>query len=223
MATMRAARIRLGALLVSIALGGVAGFAVLGDDLGGVRMMVQDSGAWAGLVFVVVHVVFGLVPVPRSLLAVMAGALFGALAGMTLSLVGSVIAAAVTFSLARRFGREAVAQLSGPRIRRVERVLRDHGFVALLTARLTPIAPFSVTNYGAGVSSVRARDYGASLVGLVPGSIAWASVGARSGRDADTLAVTASVAIVLFVAPAWVWRRAAGRGVDRPTRKKAAA
>jgi uncharacterized membrane protein YdjX (TVP38/TMEM64 family) len=223
MATTRAARIRLGVLLVSIAVGGAIASVVLGNDLSAVRLLVEDAGAWAGLVFVALHVVISLVPVPRSLLAVLAGTIFGAWAGMALSLIGSVIAAGVTFTLARHVGREAVAQVSGPRTYRVERVLRDHGFVAVSAARLTPIAPFTVTNYAAGISSVRPRDYTASLVGLIPGSIAWATVGASTGRDAGTVTVVASVVIVLFVGAAGVWRRTSRPWSRPPTHVQARA
>ena len=56
-------------------------------------LAVRDAGVWAGLVFVVLHVVVCLVPVPRSLFALTAGALFGAQAGIALSLTGSGLAA----------------------------------------------------------------------------------------------------------------------------------
>ena len=103
----------------------------------------RAPGRGAGLVFVVAHVVICLVPVPRTLLSLLAGALFGVAAGIALSLVASSAAAALTFAIARSVGREAVASLAGPRVARVERLLREQGLVAVVVARLTPVAPSS--------------------------------------------------------------------------------
>ncbi len=209
---MTSARWRLAALLVVIAVGGVVAWLVLGEDLEVVRSAVRDAGAWGGLVFVVLHVAVSLAPVPRSLLGAIAGALFGLAGGIALSVVGSVLAAALTFAIARRLGREAVAQLTGPRIDRVERLLRDQGLVAVVLARLTPVAPFVLTNYGAGVSAVRTRDYAlGTLVGVVPGSVAWATVGASAGQDSTILLAVASAGVALFVIALVVGRRLSAR------------
>jgi uncharacterized membrane protein YdjX (TVP38/TMEM64 family) len=212
---MTPARLRLAGLLLAIAVGGVMAWLLLGEDLAVVRSAVRDAGAWGGLVFVVLHVVVCLGPVPRSLLGAIAGALFGVGGGIALSLVGSVLAAALTFAIARRLGREAVAQLTGPRIDRVERLLRDQGLVAVVVARLTPVAPFVLTNYGAGLSAVRTRDYAlGTLVGVVPGSVAWATVGASAGRDSTTLLAVASAATLLLVVAVLTGRRLGARRVD---------
>lgn len=204
--------LRLALLVGAVVVGGVLAWSLAGDDLEVVRAAVRAAGAWGWLVFVVLHVVLSLVPVPRSLLALAAGALFGAGAGIALSFVGSLLAAALAFAIARRMGREAVERLAGPRVARVDRLLRDQGLVAVVVARLTPVAPFVLTNYGAGMSAVRTRDYAlGSLAGLLPGSVAWATVGASAGTDARTLLVSASVVVVLLVVALLLGRRLAGR------------
>lgn len=216
--------LRVGVLVAAVAAGGVAAWALLGDDLSAVREAVVDAGPWGGAVFVVLHVVLSLVPVPRSLLAVIAGALFGVAAGIALSVLASVLSAAVTFAIGRRLGREAVARLTGPRVERVERLLHDRGLVAVLVARLTPVAPFVVTNYGSGMSSVRARDYAVgTVVGVVPGSVAWATVGGTADREPGALLWGVTVVVVLLVA-AWLAGRRLGprpgpHGQARPRRR----
>lgn len=186
-------------MLGALAVGGIAVSAILGEELELVRAAVGGAGVWGAVVFMVFHVVVCLLPVPRNALAAVAGSLFGLPVGAALSITGSAAAALVTFALARRFGREAVTQVRSPRIDRVQRVLHDHGPLALVTARLTPVAPFVITNYAAGLRSVRTRDYVASLVALVPGSIAWATVGTGATAGMRVLYIAATAALVVIV------------------------
>lgn len=209
--------LRIAALVAAVSAGGVAAWALLGDDLAVVRDAVVDAGPWGGAVFVALHVVLSLVPVPRSLLAVVAGALFGVGAGIALSVLASVLSAAVTFAIGRRLGREAVARLTGPRATRVDRLLRDRGLLAVLAARLTPVAPFVVTNYGSGMSGVRARDYTlGTVIGVVPGSVAWATVGGTADREPGALLWAVTVVVVLLVAAGFAGRRLHGHRDRRP-------
>lgn len=204
----RAALVRLVALAVAVALGGVLAWLLLGGDIDTVRQTVEAAGPWAPLVYLLLHVVLTLVPVPKNLLAGVAGVLFGLEAGTTLSWLGSLLAAAVGFAVARRLGREAVASLTGPRIDRVEDILEEQGLAAVVIARLTPFVPFTVVNYGAGVSPVAWRDYLAgTALGVLPGTVAYVALGASAGKDATTFLVAGMVAVLLFAVTLLVGRR----------------
>ncbi len=79
---------------------------------------------------------------------------------------------------------DAVAELSGPRLARVEDVLRRQGVAAVVVARLTPVLPFTIVNYGAGVSAVPRRDFlVGTAVGIVPGTVGYAALGASAGQE----------------------------------------
>lgn len=204
----RAAVLRLVALIVAVALAGALAWLVLGGDIDTVRETVEAAGPWAPLAYLALHVVLTLVPVPKNLFAGIAGALFGLGAGTVLSWVGSVLAAAVGFAVARRLGREAVASLTGPRIDRAEDILEAQGLAAVVLARLTPFLPFTVVNLGAGVSPVSWRDYlvGTAL-GVVPGTVAYVALGASAGKDATTFVLAGALAVLLFVATLLLGRR----------------
>jgi uncharacterized membrane protein YdjX (TVP38/TMEM64 family) len=203
----RDAVLRLVALVVAVALGGGLVWLLLGGDVDTVRETVEAAGPWAPLVYLALHIVLTLVPVPKNLLAGIAGALFGLGAGIVLSWVGSVLAAAVGFAVARRLGREAVASLTGPRIGRVEDILEEQGLAAVVIARLTPFLPFTVVNYGAGVSPVSWRDYLAgTAIGVVPGTVAYVALGASAG-DARTFVLAGMVAVLLFAGTLLLGRR----------------
>ncbi len=208
MPSTTAARLRLAGLVVGVLLAGGLALLLLGGDLATVRRAVAASGAWGPVVFVALHVVLTLVPVPKNLLAGIAGALFGLGAGSALSWVGAVASAWVTFELAGRLGAEAVDGITGARVERVRRVLRERGLLAVVIARLTPLVPFTVVNYGAGVSRVGRRDYllGTAL-GVVPGTVAYVAVGASAGQDATTILLAGGAGVLLLVAAGVLARR----------------
>ncbi len=208
MSTSRAGLVRVLALALALLLGGLLAVVVLGGDLDAVRRAVAASGAWGPVVYVALHVLVTLVPVPKNLLAGIAGALFGMTAGIALSWSAAMISSLVTFQLARHLGRDAVDELTGHRLEVVRRALREQGVLSVVIARLTPVVPFTVINYGAGVSPVSRRDFVVgTAVGIVPGTVAYVAVGASAGRDAPTLALAVGAGVLLLGATAVLARR----------------
>ena len=159
------------------------------------------------------HVLLTLVPVSKNLLSGVAGALFGLAGGIAISWVASMLSALVGFAIARRLGRDAVAELTGPRIDKAEDIMRQQGVAAVIVARLTPVLPFTIVNYGAGVSAVSLRDFlVGTAVGIVPGTVAYAALGAAAGRSAAiVVAARWRSGAVLFVGSIVVARRMARR------------
>lgn len=195
------------AALTALVLGSVVAVLV-GGDLDEVQRFVASTGPWGPVVYVVVHIALTLVPVPKNVLAGIAGALFGVAGGITASWTGAMLSAVVTFWLAGRLGRRAVAELTGPRIDRVQQLLRRQGLLAVVVARLTPVVPFTIINYGAGVSAVTARDFVlGTAVGVIPGTVAYVVVGASAGEDATTIGLAGAAAVLLLVATALTARR----------------
>jgi uncharacterized membrane protein YdjX (TVP38/TMEM64 family) len=203
MSPSRAGLLRLPALALALLLGGGLALVVLGGDLDAVRRAVAASGPWGPLVYVALHVALTLVPVPKNLLAVIAGALFGLSTGIALSWGASVLSAIVTFYLGRRLGGDTVEELSGRRVEVVRGILREQGTLSVLVARLTPLLPFTVVNYAAGVSPVRPGAYLlGTVVGVVPGTVAYVAVGASAGADTTTIALAVGAGALLLVATA---------------------
>ncbi|MGL5866237.1 MAG: TVP38/TMEM64 family protein [Dermatophilaceae bacterium] len=202
------ARTRAVVLLVVLLLGGGLTVVLLGGDLDVVAAAVSASGGWGPLVYLVLHIVLTLIPVPRSLLATIAGALFGMTWGVALSWAGSVAAAVVGFVVARRLGRRAVERLVGARLGHLDDLARRHGVLAEVVARLTPVIPFTAVNYGSGLSAMRPRDYVVgTAVGVVPGSVAYVAVGATAGRDFTTVVLAGGAGVALLAGAALLARR----------------
>ncbi len=215
MTSTRAARVRLLALALAVLIAGGLVWLLLGGEVDTVQSAIASTGACGPVVYVVLHVLLTLVPVSKNLLSGVAGALFGLVGGIAISWVASMLSALVCFAIARRLGRESVAEMTGPRLERVEDVMRHQGVAAVVVARLTPVLPFTIVNYGSGVSAVSLRDYlVGTAVGIVPGTVGYAAVGASAGRSAAIFAGSLVLGSVLFVGALVVGRRMASRSAS---------
>lgn len=210
------------ALLVVAAL--ACAFVVDLPEVGTVRGWVEQAGpwGWAGMVLGVAVVL--LAPVPRSAVSALLGLVVGFPAGVAVALAGGLLGGLAAFGLARALGRPAVARLAGRRMQRVDRLLVDRGFWALLAGRLVPVVPFVALSYGAGLTAVRLGPYAsATALGLVPGTVLQVGAGASAGvlathaaTHATTLAVVPGVVAVLAVALAMGLLRRRRRSAGEP-------
>lgn len=203
----RAAQVKAGALVLILLGAGILALALGTPDVAAIRSRVEVAGVWAHLAFVGLYAALALVPGPKALLTIAGGALFGLWSGAVLSLVGALVGAVVAFGLGRVLGREAVDRLTRGRVQRVDALLTAHGLSAVLLVRLVPLVPFDVINYAAGLTGVRVRHFVlGSAIGMVPGCLAYAAVGAY-GSDPWGLAAALSALVLLIAGGAWWARR----------------
>ncbi len=128
----------------------------------------------APLLFVFVYTAAAALALPGTALTLAGGALFGLWGGLALNWLGATVGATLAFLLARRLGRDFVRRRLAGRVAALDEHAQRHGFRAILLLRLVPLVPFNALNYGAGISSVRLRDYvAASAIGMLPGCFAY--------------------------------------------------
>lgn len=209
----RAALTKAGALFL-ILLGAVTLALVLGTpDMGAMRSRVDAAGVWGPALFFTLYVGLAQIPCPKALLTAAGGAVFGLWAGAGLALAAALVGAVISFGLGRLLGREAVDRLVRGRVARVDDLLADHGLSAVLIVRLVPLVPFIAINYASGVSAVQFRHFVlGSAVGMIPGTLAYAAVGAY-GTNPWGLAAAGSALVVLVVGGSWWARRLNARRV----------
>lgn len=190
---------------------------VLGTpDVDGMRADVDAAGAWGPLVFLALYLGLSLIPCPKALLTAAGGALFGLLPGATLSLLAALVGAVVAFGIGRLLGRDLVDRLTRGRLAEVDDLLREHGVTAVMVVRLVPLVPYIVINYAAGLTGIRLRHYVlGSAVGMIPGSLAYAALGAY-GTEPWGLFAGGSALLLLIVGGAWWGRRMDRDGERRP-------
>lgn len=208
----RAAAVKAGALIL-IALGAIGLALVLGTpDIEAMRLRVDAAGVWGPALYFALYVGLAVIPCPKALLTAAGGALFGLWAGAGLALTAALVGAIISFGLGRKLGREAVDRLIRGRLARVDALVADHGLSAVLIVRLVPLVPFMAINYASGLSGVRFRHFVlGSAVGMVPGSLAYAALGAY-GTNPWGLAAAGSALLVLILGGSWWARRLNARG-----------
>lgn len=194
-------------------LGGLLAGVVLVDRVWGwpnvssLQSRVEEAGGAGVLVFVLGYALLTLLPAPKAVLTVLGGILYGFWLGALLAWLAALIGAVVAFGLGRLLGRDAVDRLIRGRLDRADRLLADHGLGAVIAARLVPVLPFTVVNYAGGLTGVRLRDFViGSAIGVVPGSLAYAALGA-SGTDPWRIFVTLAVLVALVVVGGLIRRR----------------
>lgn len=157
---------------------------------GGLR---QLGGAAAIVVFAVAYGLCTTAFVPRPLLNLAAGALFGSQAGLTAALGGTVIGAGIAFGLGRMLGQDALRPLlRGRWLKAADGQLSRHGFRSMLAARLFPGVPFAAANYCASVSRMGWLPFLlATGLGSIPNTAAYVIAGARASTPTSPVFLVA--------------------------------
>jgi uncharacterized membrane protein YdjX (TVP38/TMEM64 family) len=134
----------------------------------------------APLGFLAVHVAASLLFIPRTLLAIVAGLLFGIGWGIVWAALGSVIGAVAGFLVARYINSGLIDILRfGPLADKVGR----GGWRAVAMLRLIPIIPHSLANYALGLTRLSLGAYAlGSLLGQLPMTVAYVDLGAAGER-----------------------------------------
>ena len=103
--------------------------------------------SWAPAAFLIVHVAASLLFVPRTIIAVTGGLLFGLWWGTALTLLGSMLGAAAGFAMGRYLHAGLRHYRPGARARGLLQRLERGGWRTVMFFRLVPIMPHTPVNY----------------------------------------------------------------------------
>lgn len=179
-------------------------------DVETIEQWTRGLGIWAPLGHVLLFAVGTVLFAPGAILGLVGGALFGPLWGTVLNLAGATIGATAAFIVARYAAADWVRARTGPRVERLISGVEAEGwrFVALM--RLVPLVPFNLLNYALGLTRISLSQYVlASLVAMVPGTLAFTWLGHASRRaiDGDNSAIRYGlVALAVLAAIAFLPR-----------------
>lgn len=170
-----------------------------------------SGGAAAVVLFGLAYGICTVAFVPRPLLNLAAGALFGSQAGLAAALAGTVLGAGISFMLGRVLGQEALRTLlRGRWMRAADGQLSRHGFRSMLALRLFPGVPFAAANYCAAVSRMGYPPFlVATGLGSIPNTAAYVVAGSEATSPTSPAFLAAMGFIVLTGAGGAVvaWRR----------------
>jgi uncharacterized membrane protein YdjX (TVP38/TMEM64 family) len=117
-----------------------------------------------------------------AVLTVAGGLLFGVAPGAALAVVGATLGAVLLFLIARYALYDLLATKAGPLMARIRPGLESNGFSYLLALRLLPVFPFWLVNLAPALAGMRLAPYAAAtFLGIIPGAVVFASIGAGVG------------------------------------------
>ncbi|MFE1586663.1 TVP38/TMEM64 family protein [Streptomyces sp. NPDC059402] len=171
----------------------------------------QLGGAAAALAYAVAYGLCTVAFVPRPLLNLAAGALFGSQLGLASALAGTVLGSGIAFCLGRVLGQEALRPLlRGKWLKAADGQLSRHGFRTMLAMRLFPGVPFAASNYCAAVSRMGLLPFLlATGLGSIPNTAAYVVAGARASTPTSPafLIALACIALPGLAGAVVAWRK----------------
>ncbi|MGL6345094.1 MAG: TVP38/TMEM64 family protein [Waterburya sp.] len=200
---------------------------------------VDNLGAVAPLVFILIYVIATVAFLPGSVLTLGAGVLFGVIKGSVYVFIGATLGATLAFLVGRYLARGWISNkiASNQKFQAIDQAVGREGLKIVLLTRLSPIFPFNLLNYGLGVTGVSLKDYVLGSVGMIPGTIMYvyigslagsiATIGSESQPDANPIAqwtiriigFIATVAVTLYITK--IARKALDESINTKEEKQA--
>lgn len=142
--------------------------------------MVREAGPMAPFFAVGAMVAVSFLPLPAETVAVANGMAFGQANGFLYTWIGAMLAACIAFAIARTLGYPIVRRvLPAGALSRFEQAAVRHGTPFLLLVRMIPLVPYTIVNYGSGLTPIPFRTFfWTSALGMCAPIFAFVSAGA---------------------------------------------
>jgi uncharacterized membrane protein YdjX (TVP38/TMEM64 family) len=143
---------------------------------------VLTDSAYGPLIYITLYILRPLIFFPATLITVLAGFLFGPVAGIIYTIIGSNSSALLAFFVGGYFGRGMLeAEESTGLLQRWADRLRDNSFETVLLMRLL-FLPYDAVHYVAGFLHIDWKAFIlATAIGSIPGTISFVLLGASFG------------------------------------------
>lgn len=137
--------------------------------------------------FILAYVVMAAVALPGPLIFTLAGGmLFGPWIGSLAVLAGATGGSCVLFMACRSALGDLIQRRAGPRLAKVEALIRGRMFEHILILRLLPVFPLGVITIASALVGARLRIFAAaSALGMVPSTLIYTSIGSGLNRVLD--------------------------------------
>ena len=131
------------------------------------------------LSFICIYILIVLLILPASWLSLLSGFLYGSYLGSIIVFISASIGASVAFFLSKTFFAKKLKTLFNryPKLSVMEKVVEKGGLKLIFLTRLSPIFPFSILNYFYGLNNIKFRDFALGLLGIIPGTFLYCSIG----------------------------------------------
>lgn len=125
------------------------------------------------LIFIALYIGITQFPIPRTVMTLAAGILFGGVTGIAIVLFATTVSAAISFLIVRSLlGEWMRPRLQHPAVAAITLRLERRGWWAITSLRMIAAVPFSVLNYAAALTPVPFSGFVvATLLGSLPGTV----------------------------------------------------
>lgn len=130
--------------------------------LGWIQPILSHYPLAAPIVFVAVHTLMAVFFLPCSPMTLMAGALWGGVYGLVVSMVAAIVSSATTFLLSRSFLHSKIERFLMHRYPKVAELLAQaavHDWKLIAVSQMNPLIPASTMGYVFGLSQVTLTRY----------------------------------------------------------------
>jgi uncharacterized membrane protein YdjX (TVP38/TMEM64 family) len=161
------------------------------DWIAALVQWVEQFGAWGLLAFIGIYAAAAVLFIPGSLLTIAAGLVFGLWLGTLAASAGATLGAACAFLIGRYFARATIEEKTrtNERFRAIDDAIGRQGWKIIGLLRLSPLIPFSASNYFYGITKVSFWPYVlVSWIGMLPGTVLYVYLGAagKAGLDGSS-------------------------------------
>ncbi|NJP37319.1 TVP38/TMEM64 family protein [Alkalicoccus luteus] len=153
---------------------------------------------------------------PASVMAVAGGLAFGPIIGPAATYAGSLAGALLSFLFIRKIGSKKKQKLSGAKREVIKKRIEENGMFYIISLRILPVINFDLVTYLAAVSSIKLKTFlGATMIGIIPGTLAFNLLGASlADLSAGMIAATAAVFAIALIIPYVVKRMLKKKNMD---------
>ena len=130
--------------------------------LGWIQPLLSNYPLTAPIAFVAAHIFIAVFFLPCSPMTLMAGALWGGIYGLVISMVAAIASSATTFLLSRSFLRGTIDSFLAQRYPKVTFLLAqaaDHDWKIIAVSQMNPLIPSSTLGYVFGLSQITLKRY----------------------------------------------------------------
>ena len=145
-----------------------------GGNIEEIHHWIQSLGIWGPIAFFLIYIGAVIATIPGTIFGIIAGTLFGSVEGVIIISISSTVGASITFLIARYFARDSVAHWlsKNKTMKRLDELTQSQGIMIVGLTRLIPLFPFTLLNYGFGLTKVSFKTYVFwSWLGMLPGTI----------------------------------------------------
>jgi uncharacterized membrane protein YdjX (TVP38/TMEM64 family) len=184
---------------------------------------IRSLGVWAPVAFIAIYAIACVLAIPASILTLGGGFLFGFVWGSIYVVAGAMLGAVAAFVVGRYFARDWIAKkIEGHgKFKAIDEAIGREGWKIILLARLAPVFPYAVLNYGFALTRVSLRDYVvATAIGIIPAMLAFVYFGTlatdltKLGPPPAAKWAIGAVTLIVFVLLTRIARKAWNRAIN---------